>query len=500
MTEPGPVRGVHAIATKEPERVALVFSDQRIGFGELDEWSNAIAVTLSELGVTPGDKVATMMGNCPELFAVQIAIARCGALCVPVPWRLTEPEVTYMLEDSQAKILIHGDFQAGLRAAATLGIQAIAQGDERLTGRASEPPSREFIESPVVTMGYTSGTTGRPKGIERKPPAPSQVAPPAPFAAFWGFGPGDVHLLCGPGYHTAPGAYAHMTLVEGGSVVIMERFQAEKALALVESERVTTTHMVPANFVRILQGDFKSFDLTSIKKVLHAAAPCPVSVKRAILEVFPPGSVWEYYGASEGMVSVISPEEWMAHPGSVGRPFPGIEVKILDDSGNEVPTGEVGTIYVSAFPGAEFSYHRDPEKTSRAYKGRFFTVGDMGHLDEEGYLYLADRREDLIITGGVNVYPAEVEQAIIEDPEVVDVAVIGLPDEVLGQVVHAIVELVPGVEPRESKLLARLEGRLARFKLPRTIEFVEELPREPNGKLRKSRLRAERVQLRGGQS
>jgi long-chain acyl-CoA synthetase len=499
MTDSGSVRGVHAIALEDPDRVALVCGDQRICFGELDQWANAIAATLSELGVAPGDKVATMMANCPDLFAAQIAIARCGALCVPMPWGLTEPEALYMLDDSQAKVVIHGGFQSGIRAAAALGIEALAQGDDGLMGRATELPRADYAESPVVTMGYTSGTTGRPKGIERKPPAPSRVAPPAPFAAFWGFQSGDVHLLCGPAYHTAPGAYAHMTLVEGGSVVIMERFQAAKALELIARERVTTTHMVPANFVRILQEDFKSFDLTSIKRVLHAAAPCPVPVKRAILEVFPPGSVWEYYGASEGMVSVISPEEWLAHPGSVGRPFPGIEVMVLDDSGQLLPPGEVGTIYVSAFPGAEFSYHRDPEKTSSAYKGRFFTVGDMGYLDEEGYLYLADRREDLIITGGVNVYPAEVEQAIIEDPEVVDVAVIGLPDEVLGQVVHAIVELVPGGDQNETELLARLEGRLARYKLPRSIEFVNELPREPNGKVKKSRLRAERLQLRGGQ-
>ena len=209
--------------------------------------------------------------------------------------------------------------------------------------------------------------------------------------------------------------------------------------------------MVPANFIRILEADWKSYDRSSVRKVLHAAAPCPVPVKRRIIDVFPPDTVWEYYGASEGMASVISPAEWLAKPGSVGRPFPGLTVRIVDEDGAELPAGEVGSIYISAFGGQRFQYHNAPDKTESAWQGDYFTVGDMGWLDEDGYLFLADRRTDLIISGGVNVYPAEVEAALIEDDDVVDAAVIGLPDERMGQKVHAVVELRPGRGPRRRR-------------------------------------------------
>jgi len=276
--------------------------------------------------------------------------------------------------------------------------------------------------------------------------------------------------------------------------VIMPRWDSEQCLALIEKERVTTAQMVPANFIRILEADWKSHDLSSLRKVLHAAAPCPVPVKRRIIEVFPPDTVWEYYGASEGMASVISPGEWLAKPGSVGKPFPGITVRITDEQGAPLPPGEVGSIFVSAFAGQRFEYHNAPDKTESAWEGDYFTVGDMGWLDEDGYLFLADRRTDLIISGGVNIYPAEVETALIEDDDVVDAAVIGLPDERMGQKVHAVVELRPGATRDADALTARLAARLADFKLPRTLEFVDELPREPNGKVLKTRLRQERME------
>jgi long-chain acyl-CoA synthetase len=343
-------------------------------------------------------------------------------------------------------------------------------------------------------MSYTSGTTGRPKGISRAAPAASREAPPNPFAQFWGLLPDDVHLMCGPGYHVAPAAYAQMSLNEGGRVVIMARWDATEALRLIESERVTTAQMVPANFIRILEADWPAFDRSSVRKILHAAAPCPVPVKRQIIKVFPAGSIWEYYGASEGMASVIPPDEWLAKPGSVGRAFPGLTLKIADEEGRELPPGEVGSIYISAFANLRFGYHNDQEKTDKAWKDGYFTVGDLGWLDEDGYLFIADRRTDLILSGGVNVYPAEVETALAEDPDVVDAAVFGLPDERMGQRVHAVVELRAGVDRDAEVLLERLAERLADFKRPRTIEFVDVLPREENGKVMKARLRAERME------
>jgi long-chain acyl-CoA synthetase len=491
-------RGLAGVARVDPERTALVFGDRRMTFGELDRAANAVAHACAPHAARPGDRVAVMMGNSTDGFAVWHGVTRLGALVVPISTRLTEREVAYIVADCGASLVVHDGSPVATAAAAAAGVAEISVtgpdvAADIAAGRA-DPPTEEFLGTPVVAMTYTSGTTGRPKGIARPAPAPARETPPNPFASFWGFGPDDVHLMCGPMYHTAPSAYALMSLGEGGSVVIMPRWDSEQCLALIEKERVTTAQMVPANFIRILEADWKSYDRSSVRKVLHAAAPCPVDVKRRIIEVFPPDTVWEYYGASEGMASVISPAEWLAKPGSVGRPFPGLSVRIVDDEGDDLPPGEVGMIYVSSFPAQRFRYHNAPDKTESAWHGDYFTVGDMGRLDEDGYLFLADRRTDLIISGGVNIYPAEVEAALIEDEDVVDAAVIGLPDERMGQKVHAVVELRPSAPRDAEALTTRLAGRLADCKLPRTLEFVDELPREPNGKVLKTRLREERMQ------
>ncbi|HXQ63183.1 MAG TPA: AMP-binding protein [Acidimicrobiales bacterium] len=491
MTAP---RGLAAIAAADPDRVALVYDGARTTFGRLDRGANAVAHALAGLGVGPGDRVAVMLGNRPELFATWYGAARRGALVVPVSTRLTAPEAAYILGDSGAAVVVHDGAAPALAAAGTTAVPGLAVDDPSLAAGAADPPDDAYLGTPVTTMSYTSGTTGRPKGISRPAPVPTPTAPPNPFAQFWGLRPDDVHLMCGPGYHVAPSAYAQMSLNEGGRVVIMARWDATEALRLIETERVTTAQMVPANFIRILEADWAAHDRSSVRKILHAAAPCPVPIKRRIIDVFPPGSIWEYYGASEGMASVISPEEWLAKPGSVGRPFPGLSVRILDDEGMEMAPGEVGAIYISSFAGLRFGYHNDPEKTDQAWRDGYFTVGDLGWLDEDGYLFLADRRTDLIISGGVNIYPAEVETALVEDPDVVDAAVFGLPDERMGQKVHAVVELRPGARRDAEALLGRLAERLADYKRPRAVEFVDVLPREANGKVVKARLRAERTE------
>jgi long-chain acyl-CoA synthetase len=273
---------------------------------------------------------------------------------------------------------------------------------------------------------------------------------------------------------------------------VQDRFTGEGCLALIEEHAVSRTQMVPAHFVRILETEWAKYDTSSVRLLIHAAAMCPVHLKWRILDVFPPGTVWELYGATEAMGTVISPGEWILKPGSVGRPFPGLSVRVLDEAGQPAGPGEVGTIYVSQFPGARFSYLGDTEKTEAAYHDGFVTVGDLGHLDEHGYLYIADRRTDLILSGGVNIYPAEVENALAADPDVADSAVIGLPDERMGHVVHAVIELRAGATPDADGILERLSVCLADFKRPRTIEFVEQLPREPNGKVLKRKLQEER--------
>jgi long-chain acyl-CoA synthetase len=489
-----PPRGLAAIAAADPDRVALVCGPVRTTFGRLDRAANAMAHVFAGAGVGPGDRVAVMLGNGPEAFAAWYGAARRGALVVPVSTRLTAPEAAYIVSDSGALVLVHDGDPAATATVGSTGVAGRTVDPSVLSDGAADPPDEEYLGTPVTTMSYTSGTTGRPKGIIRPAPLPGREAPPNPYAAFWGLRPGDVHLMCGPGYHMAPAAYSQMSLNEGGTVVIMAKWDATEALRLIETERVTTAQMVPAHFIRILEADWPSFDRTSVRRILHAAAPCPVPVKRRIIEVFPAGAIWEYYGASEGMASVISPEEWLTKPGSVGRPFPGLSVRILDEDGAELPPGEVGAIYISSFAGHRFGYHNDPDKTDRAWRQDHFTVGDLGWLDEDGYLFLADRRTDLILSGGVNIYPAEVETALAEDPDVVDAAVFGLPDERMGQKVHAVVELRPGAPRDADALLARLATGLADYKRPRTVEFVDVLPREENGKVMKARLRAERME------
>jgi long-chain acyl-CoA synthetase len=281
-----------------------------------------------------------------------------------------------------------------------------------------------------------------------------------------------------------------MHLAFGGAVVIMRRWDAAEALDLIERHRVTNTHMVPANFSRILalSEDRRSHpDLSSLRIVVHAAAPCPVPLKRAFMDFVGADKVWEYYGASEGGGTVISPAEWLDHPGSVGRPFPGNEFVILDDDGAPLPPGEVGTVY--ARPAASsFEYHNDPERTAAAHKDGFFTVGDAGYLDTDGYLYLTDRKSDMVISGGVNISPREIEECLFRHPAVVDCAVLGLPDDEWGEVLYAVVQARrPDLD--EAEVVAWVREHLADYKRPRVVEFVAELPRDPNGKVRKHKLR-----------
>lgn len=481
-------RGVAAVAAVVPDRPAVIDGDRTFTFQELDGRANTLAARLADMGVEPGEPVGVLLANRAEWFVVSHAVARLGGRTVPISPRLTAGEAGYIAEDS------------GMRVCCTVGAAPFAPGevatvdvcDPVLAVTTAEPPRREYLCTPPSQMGYTSGTTGRPKGVERAAPAPLPVAVTSPIATFWGYRPDTVQLVCGPLYHTAPSAYAEYALWEGGNVVVQDGFDGGRCLSLVETHRVTHTQMVPAHFVRILEADWPAHDRSSLRLVLHAAASCPVPVKWRILEVFPSGTVWELYGATEALATVISPGEWILKAGSVGRAFPGLHVRILDDDRRPAPPGEVGTVYVSLPPGARFAYRGDPEKTAAAYHDGFVTVGDLGHLDEDGYLFIADRRTDLIVTGGVNVYPAEVESALAADPDVVDSAVIGLPDDRMGQRVHAIVELRPGALADPEALLARLAEGLADFKRPRSVELVDTLPREPNGKVRKGQLRAER--------
>jgi long-chain acyl-CoA synthetase len=362
--------------------------------------------------------------------------------------------------------------------------------EDALAAAPLSPPEDALDPAPPFYRAYTSGTTGRPKAIDRpRSSVDAYLQAMVGYPLLQGLtSPDEVHLACGPVYHTAPRAFASYSLLLGQTLVLMRHFDADECLRLIERERVTWTHMVPINFVRILAlPDPRAYDVTSMRRVLHAAAPCPVDVKRRIMDVFPPDTVWEYYGMTEGLATMVSPQEWLRKPGSVGRAAPNLEVHILDDDGREVPPGEVGLVYVTPMGGIRFSYAGAPDKTAEIWRGELYTVGDMGRLDEDGYLFLTDRKQDLIISGGANVYPAEVEAVLYGHPAVGDVAVIGVPDPEWGERVLAVVE--PRRPVTEQELVEFCRAKLSHDKCPRDVEFVERLPRDPNGKIRKRELR-----------
>jgi long-chain acyl-CoA synthetase len=497
--------GAHAAAT--PDRTALVCGSRRLTYGELERWVNRVAHALAARGLVVCGRVALLLPNGPEFLAVTHAAAKLGALAVPINWRWRRGEIAYVLADAAPDVLVLDQtfLEEGAAARATAGRPGVERClvvggatdlpsfEEAVAPAPDTPPSAAVRQGGFNVLVYTSGTTGNPKGVVHP-----TFDPAVGFEAqkrlvdMWGFRTDDVHLVVGPMYHTMPNAYAAQHLFVGATVVVMPRFDAEECLRLIARERVTTSSMVPAHFIRIVElaPEVRAgHDLSSVRKILHAAAPCPPEVKRRIMQVFPPDTVWEFYGASEGPGTIISPSEWLERPGSVGRPWPGVTVKVLDDDGRELPAGEVGTIYLSTLGSRKFSYHNAPEKTAAAFRGDFFTVGDMGWLDEDGYLYIADRRTDMVISGGVNIYPAEIEAALLAHPDVVDAAVFGIPDERWGESLHAVVEPRRGTSPRAESLRAWCRERLADYKTPRSVDLVAELPRDPNGKVLKRQLR-----------
>jgi len=487
--------GLLAVARRTPDAVALVLGDESRTYGELDDRARRLARALAAGGVGRGDRVGVMLPNSFEWFEAVHASGRLGAVAVPVNTHFKAMEAGWVLSDSAAKVVVvHTELVPALAEVPVL--PRITVGEDYEAELAAAPADEVDVvgDGWPVTMVYTSGTTGRPKGVAIGESDFRRTA--AGFAGMgvrWQIGPGDVHLLVGPAYHAGPAAWAQMHIALGATVVIMPKWDAEGCLALIERHRVTNTHMVPANFIRILELPEEvrnRYDLSSLRLVVHAAAPCPMPVKRAFMDFVGADKVWEYYGASEGGGTVISPTEWLAHPGSVGRPFPGNEFKIVDDEGNVAPPGQVGTVYART-ASSSFRYHNDEEKTAAAYDAEgWFTVGDAGWLDEEGYLYLADRTSDMVISGGVNIYPREIEDVLHQHPDVVDCAVIGVPDGRWGEALKAFVERRPGSTLTAEDVVDWVGRHLADYKRPRHVEFVDALPRDPNGKIAKHKLRA----------
>jgi acyl-CoA synthetase (AMP-forming)/AMP-acid ligase II len=501
------------IASRAPDRIAVVMagSGQTITHRELDERSNALAHLLRGAGLRHGDHVTLFMENQLRFLEIVWAALRSGLYLTAINSHLTAEEVAYIVGDCDAQAFITSTALAGVAGEVPWAdlprVHTKLMVDGTIDGFASyedavatQPTTPIDDERTGATMLYSSGTTGRPKGVLRPLPDTKPGDGEDRLAALSGpykFRDGMVYLSPAPMYHAAPLAFSINTHRFGGTVVIMEKFDPAAALRAIETHKVTHSQWVPTMFVRLLRlSDAERLgpDLSSHECAIHAAAPCPVAVKQQMIEWWGP-IIHEYYAGTEGNGSTgINSEEWLAHPGSVGRPR-GATVHIIDDEGNEVGPGQEGTIYFAS-PTGQFEYHNDPEKTagSRLTVGdkQLTTLGDVGYLDEEGYLYLTDRKAYMIISGGVNIYPREIEDVLIQHPAVADVAVFGIPNEEMGEEVKAVVQLLPGNEPDDAtrtELLQFTRSHLAGYKCPRTLDFIDELPRLPTGKLYKRVLR-----------
>ena len=502
-------RGFWAAAAAEPGRIAVIDpAGERWTAGVVSSRANRLVHALRARGLAEGDPVATLLPNRVEVFQTLMAVHQAGWNYVPLNSNLTAAELSYILADSGAKALVADQRfateaaaaadQAGVPEPGRLSVGAI-RGFTALDDALADQPDRTPGHRVAGQfMQYTSGTTGRPKAVQRELPS---FDPETWVSVFSGnllrydIEPGGdaVHLVTSPMYHMAPLSFGYFSAHFEHPVVLMDKWDAELALQLIERHRVTDVHMVPTQLHRLMQlpAEVRSrYDVSSLRQVIHAAAPCPIDLKRRLFEWLGP-VIYEFYGATEGGGTLAMPQDWLSHPGTVGRPWPGAGVKVLDDSGQDVPPGTVGSVYLKLM-GGDFRYKCDPYKTTASRQGDYFTVGDMGELDEDGFLYLRDRKIDMIISGGVNIYPAEVEAALLSHAAVGDAAVFGIPDDEWGEQVKAVVEPAAGYDASPAladELLAHCTGVLARYKCPRSIDFTDAMPRDPNGKLYKRRLR-----------
>ena len=496
-------------AQQDPDWIAAIEADgTQHRAGDLLGRVNQLTHALRERGLQPGDGIAALLPNGAAALEVYLAALQAGWYLTPLNWHFTAPEMAYILGDCEAKaFFVHERYGAAGQAAADLaGVSEAARfsygavsGCTPVTAlRAGHSDSMPASRTAGTTMHYTSGTTGRPKGVRRPlsgfdPDDAAELT--SGLLQFFGITVADsnAHLVTSPNYHTAVTVFGGSALHMGHTLVCMDAWDSEQALALVERYRVTNSHMVPTQFKRMLslpREVRERYDLSSMRWLIHAAAPCPIGIKREMLDWWGP-CVYEYYAATEGGGTLATPQDWIDRPGTVGRAWPVSEVMVADDAGEPCPPGTPGTVYMKMGL-AEFVYKDDPAKTADGRLHGFFTVGDIGYLDQAGYLFLCDRKSDMIISGGANIYPAEIEAEIIMHPQVADVAVFGIPDEDWGEQVKAVVQLKPGQSASEetaASILAFLNGRLARMKWPKSIDFTAELPRDPSGKLLKRRLR-----------
>jgi long-chain acyl-CoA synthetase len=491
-------------AETQPDKPAIIIAEtgETISYGELNTRSNRVAQLFRSRGCKRGDVVALFLENHSRFLEFAWGAQRSGLFFVCISSKLTAPEVDYILNDSGAQLVVTQASLANVAGALQaevhkLMLDGAIDGFEGAEALLEQMPAEAIVdESAGTDMLYSSGTTGRPKGVKVALPDPPQIDAPNALLmlahALYKVGPEAVYLCPAPLYHAAPLRWTMAVQRFGGTAVIMQHFEPEAALQAIERYRITHAQFVPTHFVRMLklpEASRARYDMSSLQVAFHAAAPCPVPVKQAMMEWWGP-IIHEYYAGSEGNgMTAIGPDDWIAHPGSVGRAVHGI-VHICDEDGNELPPRETGLVY---FEGqTNFEYHNDPAKTAESRNRHgWSTLGDVGWLDEDGYLYLTDRKSFMIISGGVNIYPQEIENHLVTHPAVADVAVVGAPHDEMGEQVVAVVQPVSGADTGAlaDELTAFCRQSLSGIKTPRRFDFVDELPRHATGKLYKRLIR-----------
>jgi acyl-CoA synthetase (AMP-forming)/AMP-acid ligase II len=487
-------------AGRTPDRPALIQDDRQLSWAAFHDARNRIANALTALGVQPREHVIVYAGNSIENLLASAAVRAVGAVAIPMNHRLTAEEVAYILEDSRAVAVFVGDafvpMAERVRAEARGVRHWVLLGDER------RPWARSLSDlldegspsAPAAAIGgsmvYTAGTTGKPKGALRRTIDPASVVERLRDLDL--ADPSHVHLVAGPLYHSAPGGFALYAHFFGSPVVVMPRFDPEAALAAIARHRCTSTFMAPTLLQRIvdLPASVRArYDVSSMRVIVMAAAPCPTRVKEAVVRFFGP-VLYEFYGSTElGINTILRPEDVLRKPGSCGRVVAGLDVAILDESGQPVPVGQPGELYVKRHPGMFDEYWAKPEATAQMRRGDWYSVGDVAYLDAGGFVYVCDRKRDMIISGGVNIYPAEIEDVLHRHPLIQDVAVFGVPDDAWGERVHAAVQPRPGGALTADEVVRFAREHLAGYKVPREVSFVTDFPRDSAGKLVKRQLR-----------
>lgn len=500
--------GVANHAKRTPRKIALLMNDVPMTFGELQAKSNRLANALLQLGIRPGDRLSVLFHNSPAILLAWTAAGKISVTPIALNYRFKEEELAYIVNDSESRVLLYGEeFDAVvegashrfkdsdlilIRAGAAPGPNAKPLDALLEAASDSVPQAASQSHGVASSLIYTSGTTGRPKGVLRS--ARNRLNSLMGYAHLFESTYDDTHLVAGPLYHAAPYGWAAYSLILGNTVVIMPRFDAEDFLRHVEKYRITTTFIVPTMVNRIvnLPSDIqKRYDISSLRKITVAAEAFPFPLKQKGVEFFGEGKIFEFYGGTEiSVVTILRPEDQLRKPGSCGKAAMGSDIRLLDENKQDVPVGEVGILYVKS-PFLLDEYYRNPEATQAAYHEGFFTVGDMARRDEDGYYYIVDRAVDMIISGGVNIYPAEIEELLYRHPAVLDAAIIGAKDPDWGERIVAYILPKPGTAVAAEEIVSFVEDHLASYKKPREVIFVKELPYSPSGKLLKRVLKAE---------